>query len=134
MDMMYNFSELSLNDIDIPEFPELPSFLSVNNENSIMESETIEILFINISSYEDSSITFEDLQQKLIEFYFNEASNDMKCTHLNNIISNITCQYTYEKILQSSYDNITMILIEFINNSYGTEYLKDIYNMNCLDI
>ena len=120
--MMYNFSELSLNDIDIPEFPELPSFLSVNNENSIMESETIEILFINISSYEDSSITFEDLQQKLIEFYFYEANHIMIYNHLRNI--------AFEYIYQSN-DNINMIMIEFINSYHGTEYLKDIYNMNC---
>ena len=124
MDIMADFSVLSLNEIDMPEIPDLPSILFQNiNENNIMESETIEILLINIYSYEDSNITFDELLQKLIEFYFNEATNIMIYNHLNIIYQSL---FLYE-----TYDNINMVMIEFISSSYGTEYLKDIYNMNC---
>ena len=116
---MRDFLELSLNDINISEIPEMPSFL---NNNNIMECETIEILFINLYIYENSNITFDELLQKLIEFYFYEANHIMIYNHLRNI--------AFEYIYQSN-DNINMIMIEFINSYHGTEYLKDIYNMNC---
>ena len=43
-----------------------------------------------------------------------------------NHLRNIAFEYIYQ-----SNDNINMIMIEFINSYHGTEYLKDIYNMNC---
>ncbi len=129
MDMMADFSILSLSETTIPEFPELPFFLTNTNSNSnneeIIENEIIDTL-INIYSIEESVITFDELQEKLIEYYFYDASIEKIKNHLNILINN-GFEYLYEKIINVTNDNISMVMIEFINSSNGTEYLKNIY-------
>jgi hypothetical protein len=127
MDMMSDFSILSLSETTIPVFPELPFFLNSNSTNNeIIENESVDTLLINIYSIDDSVITFDELLEKLMEYYFYEASIQMIKNHLNILINN-GFEYLYEKIINVTNDNISMVMIEFINSSNGTEYLKSIY-------
>jgi hypothetical protein len=140
---MLDFSSLSLNDMNVPDMPELPAILLNNIDtgyNSIMNSDTISELFINIYLNESPSITFEDMQQKLIEFYFQEANDNLLSNHIDNIFNMIHESVWWEVVMvrNKTYyttfnddDNI-QLLINFIFSSYGTEYLQDIYNMNCV--
>jgi hypothetical protein len=57
---MLNFSMLSLNENDMPEMPEI-----FQDNNDILNSETMEDLFINIYSYENPDISFELLRNSL---------------------------------------------------------------------
>jgi hypothetical protein len=131
MDMMSDFSILSLSETTIPEFPELPFFLNSNsnsNNDEIIENETVDTLLINIYSITDYVITFDELQEKLIEYYFYDAPIEMINNHLNILINN-GFEYLYEKIINVTNDNLSMVMIEFINSSNGTEYLKSIYDL-----
>jgi hypothetical protein len=66
---MLNFSMLSLNENDMPEI--------FQDNNDIYKY------------YENPNISFELLRQKLINYYFNKATDECISKHLSLIISNI---------------------------------------------
>ena len=123
---MPDFSLLSLNDLIIPEFPEIPKI--IQNTNAISECETIKDLFI----YLYSNITFEELQQKLIEFYLQDATNDLISRHLDAIYDDLhesVIDYINNGFRYSDIDEFNLkALIKFISIPIGNEYLKDIYD------
>jgi spore germination protein YaaH len=122
---MPDFSLLSLNDLIIPEVPEMPEIIQ-NSTNTISECETIKDLFL----YSNSNITFEELQQKLIEFYLQDATNDLISRHLDAIYDDLhesVIDYIHHGFRYSDIDEFNLkALIKFI--SIGNEYLKDIYH------
>jgi hypothetical protein len=138
---MIDFSSLSLNDIIVPGFSELqlPEILQQQEHIDIMNSETMKELFINLYLTEIPIISFEEMQQKLIEFYFEEATSDLITRHLNaifNILPESVSIYINQRIMHYDYNNDIdqfnlYALIEFISISEGNEYLQDIYN--CLN-
>ena len=73
---LFNFALLSLNDMIAPDMSELPVFIQTIQQQQqeeyidIMNSETIKELFINLYLNENPNITFEELHQKLFQFYF----------------------------------------------------------------
>ena len=119
---MLNFAMLSLNDNDIPEMPD------------ILNSETMEDLFINLYSYENPDISFELLRQKLINYYFEEATDECISKHLSviiNISDPLIISNIGERVIYNHYEenyNLHMI-IEFISSPYGTDYLDHIYHI-----
>jgi hypothetical protein len=131
---MPNFAMLSLNDIpDIPDVPDIHSLFD-NGYNGILDSQTIDELLINIYSYENPNITFEELQQKMIEYYFQEATGECISKHLEcledhfhpSIMVNLYERVMYmERNYDSDHFNLNMI-IEFITTPYGEEYLKNV--------
>lgn len=133
---MLDFTMLSLNDIpDISN--EFSIFVENTGYNSIMDCETIDELLINLYSYENPNITFEELQQKMIDYYYQEASGECVSNHLGgihdyfhpSIMANL-----YERVMNMEYNdssdqfNLNMI-VEFITTPYGEEYLKNILEM-----
>ena len=122
--IMPDFSLLSLNDLIIPEVPEMPEIIQ-NSTNTISECETIKDLFL----YSNSNITFEELQQKLIEFYLQDATNDLISRHLDAIYDDLhesVIDYIHHGFRYSDIDEFNLkALIKFI--SIGNDYLKDIY-------
>ncbi len=140
---MPNFSMLSLNEVDMPvEVPDFADYFNNNNSFNILDCETMEILLIHLYANENPYITFEELQQRLVEFYFHEATTECISKHLMELmefVNNDIMVSIYEKVLSiDSYDtnnNLNLnILIEFINCQYGNSYLEDIYNQNCITI
>jgi hypothetical protein len=135
--IMPDFSLLSLNDLIIPEFPEIPDI--IQNTRDILDCETIKDLFLYLYLNASSNIAFEELQQKLIEFYFQDATHDLISKHLDVIYDMFHVSYWF-LILQitnrNHYDNSNdfdvQLIIEFILSSHGTQYLQEIYNMNCV--
>lgn len=132
---MPNFAMLSLNEIDMTDVPDIHPMFD-NGYNGILNSQTIDELLINIYSYENPNITFEELQQKMIEYYFQEATGECISKHLEglddhfhpSIMANL-----YERVMymehndDSDHFNLNMI-VEFITTPYGEEYLKDVLN------
>lgn len=126
---MLDFAMLSLNENDMPEMPDI-----FQDNNDIINSETMEDLFINLYSYENPDISFELLRQKLINYYFEEATDECISKHLSIIIdisdpliiSNIGGIVIYNHY-EENY-NLHMI-IEFISSPYGTDYLDHIYHI-----
>ena len=140
---MLNFSSLSLNDMIVPGLPELPDILQQQQQQhiDIMNSETMKELFLNLYLNEIPIISFEEMQQKLIEFYFEEATSDLITRHLNavyNMLHESVSYHINERIMYNDYDDVEQYnlnaLIEFISISEGNEYLQDIYNMHCVMI
>ena len=104
-----------------------------------MDSETMKELFLNLYLNEIPIISFEEMQQKLIEFYFEEATSDLITRHLNAVFNMLHESVSYhinERIMYNDYDDVEQYnlnaLIEFISISEGNEYLQDIYNMHCV--
>ena len=142
-----NFALLSLNDMIAPNIAELPVFIETIQQQQqeeyidIMNSETIKELFINLYLNENPNITFEELHQKLFQFYFEKANEELISRHLNSIYTIINVSIIariYENIMYRDYNNDINIynlnaLIEFISISEGNEYLQDIYNMLFID-
>jgi hypothetical protein len=124
---MPNFAMLSLNEKDMPEIPD------IFQENIILNNETMEELFLNIYSYENPNIPFEELRQKLIDYYFDVATDECISKHLSVIleicdpliISNIGKIVIYNHN-EENY-NFHMI-IQFISSPYGIDYLNNILN------
>ena len=139
---MLDFSSLSLNDMIVPGLPELPDILQQQQQHiDIMNSETMKELFLNLYLNEIPIISFEEMQQKLIEFYFEEATSDLITRHLNavyNMLHESVSYHINERIMYNDYDDVEQYnlnaLIEFISISEGNEYLQDIYNMHCVMI
>ena len=140
---MLDFSSLSLNDMIAPGLPELPDILQQQQQQhiDIMNSETMKELFLNLYLNEIPIISFEEMQQKLIEFYFEEATSDLITRHLNAVFNMLHESVSYhinERIMYNDYDDVEQYnlnaLIEFISISEGNEYLQDIYNMHCVMI
>ena len=139
---MFDFDLLSLNDMIVPELSELselPEILQYQEHIDIMNCETMKELFINLYLNEISIIYFEEMQQKLIEFYFEEATSDLISRHLNaifNMLHESVSVHINERIMYNDNDDIEQYnlnaLIEFISISEGNEYLQDIYNMYCV--
>ena len=135
-----DFSSLSLNDMIVPGLPELPDILQQQQQHiDIMNSETMKELFLNLYLNEIPIISFEEMQQKLIEFYFEEATSDLITRHLNTVFNMLHESVSYhinERIMYNDYDDVEQYnlnaLIEFISISEGNEYLQDIYNMHCV--
>ena len=131
---MPDFSMLSLSEIDMLESPKLPQFLEIEDTgyNNILDSETIE----------DPAITFEELQHKLIEFYFQEANDELLFSHLTYIYNSDNHSIIvdiYDRLMYTFNDNDNdnnnfnlNAIIEFVSSPNGTEYLRDIFNMNCV--
>lgn len=133
---MPNFAMLSLNEIDMPDVPEIHQFIMEDNNgyNGILDSNTIDDLLINIYSYENPDITFGELQQKMIDYYYQEATGECVSRHLEalddyfhpSIMANL-----YERVMYMEYNddsdhfNINMI-VEFITTPYGETYLMNI--------
>jgi hypothetical protein len=126
---MPNFAMLSLNEKDMPD---MPSIFQMNED--YINSETMEDLFINLYSNNNPNISFEELRQKLIDYYFEDANDECISKHLTEIIdisdpliiSNIS-----EIVIYNHYEenyNLYMI-IQFISSSYGTDYLHHIYHI-----
>ena len=131
-----DFSSLSLNDMIVTELPEI---LQHQEYIDIMNSETMKELFLNLYLNEIPIISFEEMQQKLIEFYFEEATSDLITRHLNAVFNMLHESVSYhinERIMYNDYDDVEQYnlnaLIEFISISEGNEYLQDIYNMHCV--
>ena len=131
-----DFSSLSLNDMIVTEMPEI---LQHQEYIDIMNSETMKELFLNLYLNEIPIISFEEMQQKLIEFYFEEATSDLITRHLNavyNMLHESVSYHINERIMYNDYDDVEQYnlnaLIEFISISEGNEYLQDIYNMHCV--
>ena len=138
---MLDFSSLSLNDMIVTGLPELPEILQHQQHIDIMDSETMKELFLNLYLNEIPIISFEEMQQKLIEFYFEEATSDLITRHLNAVFNMLHESVSYhinERIMYNDYDDVEQYnlnaLIEFISISEGNEYLQDIYNMHCVMI
>lgn len=136
---MLDFSSLSLNDMIVTELPEMPEILQHQEYIDIMDSETMKELFLNLYLNEIPIISFEEMQQKLIEFYFEEATSDLITRHLNAVFNMLHESVSYhinERIMYNDYDDVEQYnlnaLIEFISISEGNEYLQDIYNMHCV--
>ena len=136
---MIDFSSLSLNDMIVTELPEMPEILQHQEYIDIMNSETMKELFLNLYLNEIPIISFEEMQQKLIEFYFEEATSDLITRHLNavyNMLHESVSYHINERIMYNDYDDVEQYnlnaLIEFISISEGNEYLQDIYNMHCV--
>ena len=136
-----DFSSLSLNDMIVTELPEMPEILQQQQHIDIMNSETMKELFLNLYLNEIPIISFEEMQQKLIEFYFEEATSDLITRHLNAVFNMLHESVSYhinERIMYNDYDDVEQYnlnaLIEFISISEGNEYLQDIYNMHCVMI
>jgi hypothetical protein len=136
---MIDFSSLSLNDMIVTELPEMPEILQHQEYIDIMNSETMKELFLNLYLNEIPIISFEEMQQKLIEFYFEEATSDLITRHLNAVFNMLHESVSYhinERIMYNDYDDVEQYnlnaLIEFISISEGNEYLQDIYNMHCV--
>lgn len=134
-----DFSSLSLNDMIVTELPEMPEILQHQEYIDIMNSETMKELFLNLYLNEIPIISFEEMQQKLIEFYFEEATSDLITRHLNavfNMLHESVSNHINERIMYNDYDDVEQYnlnaLIEFISISEGNEYLQDIYNMHCV--
>ena len=134
-----DFSSLSLNDMIVTELPEMPEILQHQEYIDIMDSETMKELFLNLYLNEIPIISFEEMQQKLIEFYFEEATSDLITRHLNAVFNMLHESVSYhinERIMYKDYDDVEQYnlnaLIEFISISEGNEYLQDIYNMHCV--
>lgn len=146
---LFNFALLSLNDMIAPDMSELPVFIQTIQQQQqqqqeeyidIMNSETIKELFINLYLNENPNITFEELHQKLVQFYFEEANEELISRHLNSIYTIINVSIIariYENIMYRDYNNDINIynlnaLIEFISISEGIQYLQYIYNIHCV--
>ena len=134
-----DFSSLSLNDMIVTELPEMPEILQHQEYIDIMNSETMKELFLNLYLNEIPIISFEEMQQKLIKFYFEEATSDLITRHLNTVFNMLHESVSYhinERIMYKDYDDVEQYnlnaLIEFISISEGNEYLQDIYNMHCV--
>jgi hypothetical protein len=134
---MPDFSLLSLNDLIIPKLPEI---LQQQEYIDIMNCPTIKELFITLYVNEIPTITFEEMQQKLIQFYFEESSSNLISRHLDAIYNDLhesVIAHIHEKImyLDGDIDQFNLnALIKFISISEGNEYLQDIYNMYCMSI
>jgi len=74
---MLDFSSLSLNE----------TFKDIGY-NAIFESSSIEELSYNINFYEKPN-SFEELKQKMIDFYIQEANDDFILTHFIEICEKI---------------------------------------------
>jgi hypothetical protein len=132
---MNDFASLSLNDKYIPPF--LPE---IQETNKILESKSIEDLMINIYLYDNPFSSFEELQQKMIDFYILEANEECILTHfisITEILSEIEFNYINDNLLYIYYDENDFHLqfnIKFITSIIGTKYLNDIYIKKCLII
>ena len=141
-----NFALLSLNDMIAPNIAELPVIIQTiqqqNEHIDIINSQTIKELFINLYLSENPNITFEELQEKLIRFYFEEANEELISRHLNNIYDILPISvivHIHEAIMNHDYnENLNLFnlnaLIKFISISEGIEYLQYIYNIYCVMI
>jgi hypothetical protein len=111
-------------------FPDI-SKLSINNNEYIQKinSESMEDLFINIYSYENPNISFEELIQKLIDYYYKEANYEYISKHLS-ILFDICDRKVISNIQKKVMDNNKLyMIIEFISSSYGKDYLHHIYHI-----
>jgi hypothetical protein len=130
---MPNFAMLNLNDVDMPDVQHSNPMFD-DGYNRILDSETIDELLINIYSYENPNITFEELQQKMIEYYLQEATGECISKHLEGLDDHFhpsTMANLYQRVMymehndDSDHYNMNMI-VEFITTPYGEEYLKDV--------
>lgn len=134
---MLDFSMLSLNDIKMLDIRDVE--LMNEGYNGILDSETIDELLMNIFSYENPTISFQELQQNMIEYYFQEATGECISRHLEGLADHFhpsIMANLYERVMYMEYGddsdrfNLNMI-VEFITTPYGEEYLKDVlYYMN----
>jgi hypothetical protein len=131
---MNDFASLSLNDKPTPSSP-------VNTEhNKILESETMENLLINIYIYDNHSSSFEELQQKMTDFYIEEANDECILIHFLStveLLNEIEYNYIHEQILKIYYDEKDYYLlfnIKYITSPIGSNHLKLIYETKCLMI
>jgi hypothetical protein len=133
---MPNFAMLSMNDIEMTDVNGMCSMFEENTGyNGILDCETIDELLINICFYEHPEITFEQLQQKMIEYYFQEATGECISRHLEGLddyFHHSIMRNLYERVMymehndDSDHFNMNMI-IEFITTPYGEEYLKNVF-------
>lgn len=141
---LFNFALLSLNNMISSDMSELSVFIETIEQQQrqdeyidIMDSQTMKELFINLYLNENPNITFEELKQKLIQFYFEEANENLISRHINDIYDNLhesVVANIHEKIIHRDYNNDINIynlnaLIEFISISEGIGYLQNIYNI-----
>lgn len=125
---MPEFKSLSLNDTDMP----IIYNIGFNNTNI---SKSIEEVLLNIYTNENHNITFEELSKRIIDFYFNEASEECIEDHLEKILSDLhpsTSAYLLETIMYDKYTNekeYNLIAIKaFVKISFGKSYLYDIFS------
>lgn len=158
MDMI-NFAMLDLDDVDMVNVPEIPKivlgyeYFNDNNlpiiENNhilreydgylegMLGSVDMEDLLVIIYSYEDADISFDDLLQKMKDFYIEKATDECLLKHLkalDNTMDEDVLTIIYDNSVYSSYsDNLNVnVVIEFITSSYGYSYLSNVYNESCL--
>lgn len=120
-------------DIELPNF----ELMSLNDTKiyNISESNTIHELFLNICSNENPNITFEEIIEKMIEFYCTQAPEECINKHFNAIITDYIYQAIianlYESVIKNDYYDIKeynlYTITSFITCPYGTQYLYDIY-------
>lgn len=110
-----DFSILSLNDIE-----------EIDGYNIIFNSETIEELFINIYLNENPNISFEELRDNLIQFYFQEADCNLMIKHITHYHYNNNLSIIPE-ITNLDYITCLNIINTIILSDNGTKYLNNIY-------
>lgn len=105
--------------------------LSLNNNYEI---KTIDELFLHIVSNQNPNITFEEIIDIIIEFYYTKASAECIQQHLTLFTHNINesvINNIYSSIMYNDYESIEEYnlnaIILFITNTHGTEYLYNIY-------
>ena len=91
-------------------------------------------MLINLYSYENPNITFEELQQKMIDYYYQEATGDCISKHLEglddyfhpSIMADLYQRVMYMEYNDDSDQFNTNMIVEFITTPYGEEYLKNV--------
>ena len=78
----------------------------------------------------------------MIEFYFQEANDELLFSHLTDIYNSDNHSIIvdiYDRLMYTFNDNDNdnnnfnlNAIIEFVSSPNGTEYLRDIFNMNCV--
>ena len=89
---------------------------------------------MNIVSNQNPNITFEEIIDKIIEFYYTKASAECIEQHLTSFTNNIhesVITHIYSSIMYNDYESIEEYnlnaIILFITNTHGIEYLYNIY-------
>lgn len=125
---MHGFEDLTLNEIDMPI-----SYSNVGFTN-ISSTKSIEEVLLTIYTNENHNISFEELKQKIIDFYFNDASEEMIEEHLDTLTSNLhesVSQHIFQTIMYSEYANMKEYNLNaiksFISIPCGNNYLYDFF-------
>lgn len=121
-----DFDELSIKNIDIND-----KEIVENKEINIIKD--IEDLLITVCSNENIEITFEIIQQKILNFYLKEADEVCIYRHLTALETCIKYDVMtkiYDNAIYSSETECLLlnVIIEFVKSTEGINYLQKIYD------